>query len=318
MRTLYLFGNGFDIAHGIHTPYSAFRAFLSEKHEVFLTRFEAMYHIQPLDDTEPWYTAEAQKNWNKSVAESLWKYFEEEIGNPDVEGMHAKAESLVDGMPSEGIKDTLDYYWKEEYGFSKSFQQYVLEWLKTIKTSKATHRKNALINNQSDLFINFNYTDTLERVYGIKKVLHIHGGVPSCSIIPPIMGHGNKYLIDSYRRKAKQASDEFIDWEECICNAIADYCEALYKDTDKIISCNEDFFSSLQDVNQIICLGLSFGNVDIPYLDKIQHSIKPTTKWIVYYYNEEAKKHLKKVFSIYGISRKYEIYFLQSDSFWDK
>lgn len=318
MRTLYLFGNGFDIAHNINTPYSAFRAFLSERHETFLMRFEAMYHIQPLDDTEPWYTAEAQKKWDASVLKNLWRYFEEEIGNPDVDGMHDMAESLVDGMPSEGIKDTLDAYWKEEYGFSKSFQKYVLEWLETIKISKATCRKNALINNQSDLFINFNYTDTLESVYGIRNVLHIHGGVSSCSIIPPIMGHGNKYLIDLYRRKAKQASEEFNEWEESICNAIADYCEALYKDTDKIISLNDDFFSSLQDVDQIVCLGLSFGNVDVPYLDRIQRGIKPTTKWMVYYYNEEAKKHLKDVFGIVGISRKYEIYFLQSDGFWDK
>lgn len=318
MRTLYLFGNGFDIAHGINTPYSAFRAFLSEKHEPFLARFEAMYYIQTLDDTEPWYTAEAQEKWNKSVLKNLWQCFEEEIGNPDVDGMHDMAESLVDGMPSEGIKDTLDFYWKEEYGFAKSFQKYVLEWLETIKISTATCRKNALINNQSDLFINFNYTDTLESVYGISNVLHIHGGVSSCSKIPPIMGHGNKYLIDLFRRKAKEASDKFNEWEESICNAIADYCEVLYKDTDKIILLNEDFFSSLDDVDQIICLGLSFGNVDVPYLDRILRGIRPTAKWIVYYYDEEGKKHLKEVFGIVGISRKHETYFLQSDSFWDK
>ena len=37
MQTLYIFGNGFDIAHGIRTPYAAFREFLKENHESFLT-----------------------------------------------------------------------------------------------------------------------------------------------------------------------------------------------------------------------------------------------------------------------------------------
>ena len=67
LQTLYIFGNGFDMAHGIRTPYAAFREFLKENHESFLTTFESMYNIQPLDDTEPWYTKEAQERWDKSV-----------------------------------------------------------------------------------------------------------------------------------------------------------------------------------------------------------------------------------------------------------
>lgn len=51
LQTLYIFGNGFDIAHGIKTLYAAFREFLKENHESFLTTFESMYNIQPLDDT---------------------------------------------------------------------------------------------------------------------------------------------------------------------------------------------------------------------------------------------------------------------------
>ncbi len=39
MKTLYLVGNGFDIQHGIRTPYSEFRSFLETHHESFLTDF---------------------------------------------------------------------------------------------------------------------------------------------------------------------------------------------------------------------------------------------------------------------------------------
>lgn len=317
MRTLYLLGNGFDLAHNIETSYSSFRAFLAEKHESFLTQFESMYHIQPLDDTEPWYTEEAQKRWDEHVMKDLWKCFEEDIGNPDVDGMHDAAESLIDVMPRDGIKDTLDYYWKDQYGFVLLFQKYAFEWLKTVNTSKATIKKRELFSNNSDLFISFNYTDTLESVYGINNALHIHGGIPSCSTTPPIMGHGNKRLIDSYRRQAKEAQKEFREWDESICNAIADYCETLYKDTERIISLNSKFFSCIKDIDRIVCLGLSFGDVDVPYLNRIQQEIKPRTKWIVYYYNSIDHNRMKDIFGILGISRKYEVSFLQSDSFWD-
>jgi hypothetical protein len=317
MSKLYLFGNGFDIAHEIKTPYSAFRKFLKENHEDFLTSFEAMYHIQPLDDTEPWYTETAQKRWDLNVLKDLWKYFEEEMGMPDDSGMYDAALSLVDSMPDCGIKDTLDYHWRREYGFAADLQKYVLEWLETIDTSAAKCKKSTLMNANSDYFINFNYTDTLEKVYGIKNVLHIHGGVTSCCAISPIMGHGNKYIIDSNLRKAHDYLNEGIEWVASIHEAIARFCYSLYKDTDLIISQNEDFFSNLQSVDEIVTLGLSFGNVDIPYLDRILNAINPTTKWTVYYYSPEDKIRLKEVFGILGVTRKYEVYFLESKHFWD-
>ena len=120
--------------------------------------------------------------------------------------MYDSAYSMVDTMPMEGIIDTMNVYWREQYGFVDKLQKYVLEWLQTIDTSQAMCKKDSLINNRNDLFMSFNYTDTLEKVYGIKDVLHLHGGIPSCCEIAPIMGHGNKYIIDSYRRKAKEVT----------------------------------------------------------------------------------------------------------------
>lgn len=318
LQTLYIFGNGFDMAHDIKTPYSAFREFLKKNHESFLTTFESMYSIQPLDDTEPWYTKAAQEKWDKRVIEDLWRSFEERIGHPDVEGMYDSAYSLVDTMPSEGIVDTMDEYWKEQYGLVDKLQKYVLEWLQTIDTSKVICKKDNLINNKKDLFMNFNYTDTLESTYGVSYVFHPHGGVPSCCDVAPIMGHGNKYIIDSYRRKAKEAQEEYVEWYESICNATTDFCESMFKDTDAIIRENDDFFSALWNVNQVVCLGLSFGDVDVPYLDRIQYEVRPETRWMVYYYSEDDLKRLKNVFGITGISRKFELYFLKSNSFWDK
>ncbi|MCF0176019.1 MAG: hypothetical protein HUJ94_04205, partial [Bacteroidales bacterium] len=124
-----MLGNGFDIAHGIHTSYAEFRKFLEVNHEDFLARFEAIYNILPLDDTEPWYSEEAQKKWEERVISSLWRSFEEDIGHPNESEMYDWADSLADTMPDIGIIDTMDAYWKNEYGFSEKLQEYVLEWL---------------------------------------------------------------------------------------------------------------------------------------------------------------------------------------------
>ena len=101
---------------------------------------------------------------------------------------------------------------------------------------------------------------------------------------------------------------------------IRDLLDELNKhyDTKSIIAEHEMFFSRLQDVEEVICLGLSFGDVDIPYLERIVQEIKPTTKWVVYYYSKEDHKRLKDVFGILGIKASYEVYFLPSSHFWDK
>lgn len=317
MTTLYIFGNGFDIAHGIETPYSAFRKFLSKRHESFLTRFEAMYNIQPLDDSEPWYTADAQERWNKNVVKDLWEEFEKVIGQPNIDEMYDFAQTLAEQMPEYGIADTLDDYWKREYAFSSDLQKYVLEWLQTIETSHCSCRKRSLVGDNEDYFINFNYTDILERIYKIKNVLHIHGGIPTCSEKPPLMGHGNKFLIDDNKNKAKKYREEGVEWAYSGHKAISRFVESLYKDTESIIDENEHFFDALAEVERIVCLGISFGDVDVPYLERILQEAKHQVEWIVYYYSDNDRKRLEDVFGILGITRRYQVLFKHSDTFWD-
>ena len=94
----------------------------------------------------------------------------------------------------------------------------------------------------------------------------------SC-LSPPRCGSSitaNKYLIDKNRAKATKYFEDSIEWACSIHNAIANFVESLYKDTDLIISRNEQFFSNLSVVDQIVTLGLSFGDVDVPYLERIR------------------------------------------------
>ena len=316
MKTLYIIGNGFDMAHGLNTNYWGLREYIEERDPEFLSFFEYRYNIQPLDDSEPWYTEEAQERWNKSVNYNLWSVFEHHIGNPNTTEMIEMSESVTERMPKIGIRDHMDYYWKNEFGGIKKLHSYVKDWIETINTDKLKPLKMSLINS-TDIFMNFNYTDVLEKVYGIDDVMHIHGGVSSICTIDPIIGHCNKQDIKKHRIWAKEADDEYAEAEASIQDAVADYLEAIYKDTDKQINRNYNFFERLNLVNHVVIIGWSGGEVDLPYLYKIIDSVNQSTYWTVYWYDKEAYNALKNVFKNVGIVDNNLVKFEQSDIFWD-
>lgn len=319
MKSLYIIGNGFDVAHGLRTDYWKFRTYLEAAQPYFLNEFEALYNIQPLDDTEPWCTKEVQERWNKSVDNTLWSRFEEKIGHPNTTEMLNASACVLDDLILDGgnigIQDTMDVYWQEQFGFINSLQDYVKEWIEQINTKSIKCQKKALIGSQ-DYFLNFNYTDILERIYHIENVLHIHGGVDSVSDISPIMGHCNIDEIKKHYQWAKEADEKYEEGEVSIQKAIAHYLEAIFKDTDAIIALHSDFFEKLHDVDHVIIIGWSAGDVDMPYLKKIKESVNKNTKWTTYWYDDEAYSSLSAALAAVGI-KDIDIKYEQSNKFWD-
>lgn len=298
------------------TRYWKFREYLEETDPSFLRVFEGLYDINPLDDTEPWFTPKAQELWNESVNNDLWSSFEEKMGRPNTIEMVGQSECVTEGMPLVDIRDHMDSYWKEQYGFIVDLQSYVKAWIESVDTYGVKCR-NKKLKKSKDIFLNFNYTDVLEKVYGIEDVLHIHGGVSSVCDIPPIMGHCNKKDIQQYRQWAKEADEEFSEAEASILDAVADYLEEIYKDTQERILSNQYFFERLKNVNHVVVIGWSAGAVDIPYLKKIISNVDKNTKWTVYWYDDIAYNFLQKVFRNEGIVDENQIHYFQSCEFWD-
>ena len=316
MRTLYIIGNGFDIAHGLDTRYWKLREYIEERDPDFLMQFEELYDIHPLDDTEYGYTETAQEQWNKAVNHNLWSEFEKFIGNPNITSMLELSTSVTEGMPTYSIRSHMDIYWERHYGFINKLHNYVKDWIETIDTSNVKIKKESLINS-SDYFLNYNYTDLLEKVYGIENVLHIHGGVSSISDIEPIMGHCNKSDMKNHKQWAKDADEEFKEAEASVQEAIYNYLNTIYKDTDEQIKFNLSFFNEIKSVEKIVVIGWSAGEVDIPYLRKIIESVSADTKWEVYYYDDKALDSLSKALSSEGVIRK-NIKYISSNEFWDE
>ncbi|MBD5461982.1 MAG: hypothetical protein HDR24_02810 [Lachnospiraceae bacterium] len=323
MSTLFIIGNGFDRAHGLKTSYWDFRNYLEKYAEEFLVQLENMYNIAPFERLDKRFKKNRciQNRRDDAIYEALWKDFEYGLGEVNEAEMLDYSETIVNDLVLDSgpvaIKDTLDVYWTEQYGFITQLNEYVTKWIKQVRLYKATPIKFTFIDNSEDYFFTFNYTSVLERIYRIPSnhILHIHGGLcPYCDE-SPVLGHGNEKKIKEYRKKADGASEEYDEGRESIFSAIADYYERTLKNTSKCIVFQNAFFRQLMNVDNVDIIGHSFGKVDIPYFAYLKRCISKDAHWRFYYYSSEDQNAAKKAVEELKIdNRNYKI--LHSDYFW--
>lgn len=117
----------------------------------------------------------------------------------------------------------------------------------------------------------FNYTETLEKVYGIpsKNILHIHGRVGGNIIF----GHGNSLFDNS--RYTHSNWPFLVDAYMELTNGF----NGLRKPVHSIIINNASFWNSIADVREIYVWGHSLGDVDWPYFEKIKESVGVDPDW---------------------------------------
>ncbi len=123
-------------------------------------------------------------------------------------------------------------------------------------------------------------------------------------------------IINKYRVMASKADEEFDEASKSIYNAIADFYERTFKNTEKIIFQKMSFFQKLENVNFVNIIGHSLGKVDMPYFKTVMNSINSNAEWNVYYYQNEEKDCLKDSLLSLGLSEEH-IFLLPSSDFWD-
>ncbi|MCL2721681.1 MAG: bacteriophage abortive infection AbiH family protein [Treponema sp.] len=128
---------------------------------------------------------------------------------------------------------------------------------------------------ESNYFFTFNYTQTLERIYGVSEsdICHIHG-----------VSQGTKNLNDL-------ASEDLIfghgreSFDTNVTNIVSTAYNITKKPVNQCIENNRLFFEKLEGVNNIYSYGFSFGDVDMPYIKKICQSIRNTTG-VTWHFND--------------------------------
>ena len=266
-EVLYILGNGFDIAHGISSRYSDFEYWVKTKGN---DRLIGMMNIFFSNEHYLW----------EDVETALGEYREEEIFDyckpiEEIDYDHPmRSVAAIEDGPDWLFKTILD-------DFLDSFTN----WVNSIDISQA--RQQLQFEPQSK-YLTFNYTETLEKVYGIPddNILHIHGS-RAVKGDTYIMGHNNIKPDDLY----DTLNGEFY-FEQDTKNKIIGWMNKLHKDTSSIIRHNAYFFRSLSGITHIVVIGHSINEVDWPYFDEVNKSVGPNALWHFHYHSSEDKKRI--------------------------
>ncbi len=177
--------------------------------------------------------------------------------------------------------------------FAKDISRYFSEWILHINTNVLPVVSSNILN-RNCLFLNFNYTDTLEKVYGIpaSNILYIHGNALRGNNL--ILGHHDATLFQGKTIPAFNAAEEHGIYMEDIeedfrlqeaKEIIKDYFRKTYKDTASIIRYYQSFFNSLATVYEVYIFGHSLSEIDFDYFAEIKKNVPLTCRWYISYHD---------------------------------
>ena len=180
------------------------------------------------------------------------------------------------------------------------FQKWIREVQILIKICNYSYRESLkeLFQKNEMLFFTFNYTKTLEKIYGIKDVTLIHNYVGQRLVF----GHGEDNAIYEAQDADSLLESSFLD----------DMVMSFRKDTDlAMIRCKEFFKKLNPNIDRVYSYGFSYGKVDSVYIKRIINSISPDTKW--YFTEFEARDsellRIKKIkLRNYGFKGTFDVY----------
>lgn len=310
MKTLYIIGNGFDIHHKLDTRYQSFANYLAENNSEV---YDLLLHYYGLPDiTNPELTDEEY---------ALWSRFEQALADLDyVEVL----ENHSDLIARPGAEDFRDRDWH-------SYQiemELIIEDLTTtlindfnsfiLEVEYENIPNDTLIELENDShFLNFNYTETLQKSYGIpeERITYIHNkaNADNCNLI---LGHGTDPA--NFEEKEEEppqglSEEEFYEWREQKADEydysyesakqeILSYYTKAFKNTASIIENNIAFFANLMEVEKVIVLGHSISEVDLKYFEVLKAKLNENVFWNVSYYSELEKQEHKQTLLQLGIN----------------
>lgn len=200
MANLFIIGNGFDLAHGIKSSYNDFKKYLQSYCGNESTHgFTIPSVYSKTKDTDDIETARILIKLI-TIAEngSYWSDLENSLGRIDYYRFFERnAIDEYNKMVAQSLEISII---KIRYFFEK--------WIKTINYSNVEKIQSFynLIDAEKDYFITFNYTSLLEKIYGVKKVCHIHGRTEDNIIFG--YGYGNyPYLTENDIQKCSYKLD---------------------------------------------------------------------------------------------------------------
>lgn len=280
MKKLYIIGNGFDLHHDMKTKYQDFADFLKTDNRNTFQNIER-------------YLSDSQEFW--------WN-FEDNLTMFDDEYVIDDNSHLMGSYGADDWSDSMHHDFQFELNeIIKSLTESMLEsfctWLRQVKYPEncdSFHKRSNL--NKNELYLSFNYTNTLEKIYDIPKdsILYIHGNIKEGKD-KIFLGHG--WSSEERPTLISRADFERDDIRLTDGYKIVDsYFSSTFKPVAKIIEINSNYFSKLNSIDEILVLGHSLSEVDMPYFKEISKNIDLSkVKWWVSCYCESDFEKAEKL-----------------------
>lgn len=273
MVTLVIIGNGFDMWHGLPTGYRDFRDNHRESLEPYFQYFKAFNNT-----TRFW------NNFERSLGTFKQDEFYQDIpSGPTASQLESSAEIYAhQDEVGEKVKDLID-------AINSAFSS----WIYSIETEKIGSVKRLIQFPELCKFVNFNYTSTLQKAYGIPNcdVLHIHGSVRGRIIF----GH-------NYTSKQNAISyGSYTPWNDDAKDRVASVLDAFHKPVNDILDGAKPQLASYGDVKKIITIGHSLNAIDGPYF-KFISATYPNAEWENYNIGDEIDKTHKRLIRL-GVAK---------------
>lgn len=277
---MYIIGNGFDLKHGMPTKYFDFKRWLLYNGRIDI--------IQELQKAFPVQSGDTFL---------LWSDFEKALGLYDINVvLNWSLEDLFLTEFSIGgqVIGTSDFLLNTR--LPDILNEAFTEWTCSIPLPNSPQKYNL---EGGAFFLSFNYTDTLEVLYGIpeENIIHIHGRASMKEKL--VVGHNREINPSDYwdnrldMRENNERMQRLMDMNE------------LRKPCWKLIEQNQVFFQKTSNVRDLYILGHSCAEIDLPYFRKIKESIDPKAIWHFSPYNDDDRYRIMNLLKMIEVNYLY-------------
>lgn len=300
-KHLYIIGNGFDLHHDIKSSYRNFRNWLYENNSSVILDIEEAYGY-------------CDEDW--------WSDFENQLGSLDI---LEYASNIANENTPDLTSDHCDRMWNDAQieveqnldGLYRDLRNCFRDWI--LQLNPPREDKMIELIRENSCFLTFNYTKTLEKLYNIPsiQILHIHGCIDDNEEF--VLGHGidvdelrNMLLVNDPVPPCENDLEEYEQWkmemeqehpfhqqlaEDAAIHGVA----SQKKPVEKLLQQYKYFFDSLNEVTHVHIYGMSFSEVDAPYLNKVANMAQ-NAKWEISDYNSKCQIQINNFIALHNIS----------------
>lgn len=317
MENLYIIGNGFDLAHNLKTSYNDFKRYLLKRIHSETADFNKRkkpkvptLNLNNSKEGEFWDESgqlqllfwlidrEAAKRKKRFHRDTDWSDFEDFLSDLDYGAFVKKRDS--EEIANKNIFDI-------RHALDKLFS-FFTNWMTEVDIYTCPKEKfEKKVDEENDLFLTFNYTETLESVYGVSdsRICYIHGKRASFVKYEMLkwpkgpkvdhLGANNLPLIIGYDKK-KYNPEKYRNYDPEIKEGLKSLDLEYMKDTEGHINTHKSFFDQIKNSNisEVYSWGFSYSEVDKPYIKKVCEMLGNTKKVIWYIYRYGGNRILKK------------------------